>query len=129
MIIVSHDFDEKVLDLVEKWAPYAPSRNLVMLFPSTQSKWDDEAYTGPRYNTKNGIQPLFIKNLIEQVTRPIDEKYDYNEIPKPQPEDMNNGGNTIIILVVIGAVLVCAGIGYQQYKKQQSKNNFFVYAT
>ena len=70
---------------------YAVSNNIIVVFPQAKYNaiynqytcWDFYGYQsyfgeGQEHLTKNGIQARFIKNIIDRVTKPIDQKkYSY----------------------------------------------------
>jgi hypothetical protein len=88
-MIVSHGANSSAKSLSGTFCPYAASYDLILLFPQVDIAWDADGvgYTGPLSNTKNGIHPIFMKQLIEQVTKPIDkENNNYGRPEQPKDE-------------------------------------------
>lgn len=56
-----------------------------MVFPQG-TEWDNEGYSGDQFVTRNGIQPIFYRKIIETVTSPLDATFDYYSVPE-QPDD------------------------------------------
>jgi hypothetical protein len=52
-----------------------------MLFPQG-TEWDNSGYSGENFVNKNGIQPIFYRKLIERVTSPLDDTFDYLFVPE-----------------------------------------------
>jgi poly(3-hydroxybutyrate) depolymerase len=52
------------------WGKYAASNNFVVLFPFVSNCWDTTGETGEGWDTKNGIQPKAIMNMVDRVVQP-----------------------------------------------------------
>jgi hypothetical protein len=59
-MIVSHGAGDIAEEFSKTFGVFAPTHEVIMLFPQAKMNWDEGA-TGPLFNTKNGIQPLFFK--------------------------------------------------------------------
>ena len=73
---------DKILNL--GFLEYSVSNDLIIIFPQAKyhfyynqkSCWDVHGKMNPKHHDfmiKNGIQPTFIKNLIDRATSPIDK--------------------------------------------------------
>lgn len=67
-MIVSHGMGGKASIFANMFGPFGSAYNIVMVFPQVNGGWDDSEYTGPLYDTNNGIQPIFFKHIINFFT-------------------------------------------------------------
>lgn len=89
-MLVSHGANGSAYFFAKAFGPYALPNEIIMLFPQG-TEWDNSGYSGENYITKNGIQPIFFRKLIEKVTSPLDDAFDYATVPE-QPDDPKAGG-------------------------------------
>lgn len=80
-MIVSHGAGGSSYFFAESFGPYALNNEIIMLFPQGL-EWDNSGYSGENFVNKNGIQPIFYRRLIERVTSPLDDTFDYSFVPE-----------------------------------------------
>jgi len=67
--MVLHGCGGDVYRMVDEYAPYAASNNIVMVFPKAIKCWDNYgAYTGKDYLTRDGFQMRFLKKIVDKLT-------------------------------------------------------------
>lgn len=66
--MVSHGAGSKASIFANEFGPYASVYNVILVLPQADKEWDDSAYSGSLYDTKNGVQPLFFNIILDQIT-------------------------------------------------------------
>ena len=64
-MIVSHGKGGRAEAMAKNYAPCAAPYDIIMLFPQVVPGWDETGYTGPLYDTRDGLHSIFFRKIIE----------------------------------------------------------------
>ena len=73
-----------VYPLTNQFFDIAVANDLIVVFPQIQKSfvnldgcWDSSGYTGRRYKRHGSVQGEFLLRLIDQITNPLNDRFDY----------------------------------------------------
>ena len=67
--------DVIIEDAGRYWGKYAATNNFVVLWPFVDNCWDTTSETGEGWDTKDGIQPKAIMNMIDRLIQPRENNF------------------------------------------------------
>ena len=78
-MIVFHGAGGKAQSMAGTFGPYAATHDVIMLFPQAYGGWSDKNFVGPLYNTKNNVQLIFLRQIMDHLGKPFDNRLDYSK--------------------------------------------------